>query len=94
MIRKGGMSKLMRVTVGAVTTIGVHARDVVIGMVKQKVDSPESFAWLCNLRYYWREIGGFVRKTGKPNVKMECQVAIVNSKLEYGSSTWATRRDS
>ena len=84
MIRKGGMSKLMRVTVGAVTTIGVHARDVVIGMVKQKVDSPESFAWLCNLRYYWREIGGFVRKTGKPNDKMECQVAIVNSKLEYG----------
>ncbi len=56
------MTKLGRVTVGAMVTIDVHARDVVTELVKLKVDSAEDFAWLAQLRYYWQDIGGFVKK--------------------------------
>merc|ERR1719453_1627623 len=79
------MTKLNRTTVGAMVTIDVHSRDVVTDLVKGKVDSPEDFAWLAQLRYYWQEIGQFVRvDTQKPSTKLECKVQIVNSTLLYG----------
>jgi len=82
---RGQMTKLARTAVGAMVTIDVHSRDVVSDLVKDKVDSPEDFAWLAQLRYYWQEIGAFVRvDTQKPNTKMECKVSIVNSTLLYG----------
>jgi len=82
---RGEMTKLNRVTVGAMVTIDVHARDVVSDLVKDGVDSPEDFAWLAQLRYYWQEVGAFQRiDTKKPNEKMECKVSIVNSTLLYG----------
>merc|ERR1719424_2760732 len=66
-------------------TIDVHSRDVVTDLVAKKVDSAEDFEWLCQLRYYWQEIGSFNRvDTGEPNTKMECKVCIVNSVLLYG----------
>lgn len=48
---RGEMAKLNRVTVGAMVTIDVHARDVVSDLVKDRVDSPEDFAWLSQLLY-------------------------------------------
>lgn len=82
---RGQMTKLNRTTVGAMVTLDVHGRQIVEMLVAEKVNSPEAFSWLAQLRYYWQEIGGFTRKdTGKPNEKMECQVSIVNSTLLYG----------
>jgi dynein heavy chain len=82
---RGELTKLQRTTIGAMVTIDVHARDVVTDLVKDKVDSPEDFAWLAQLRYYWQEIGKFTRvDTEKLNTKMECKVQIVNSTLLYG----------
>jgi len=82
---RGEMTKLNRVTVGAMVTIDVHARDVITDLVKDKISSPDDFAWLAQLRYYWQEVGAFTRKdTQKLNTKMECKVAIVNSALLYG----------
>jgi len=82
---RGEMTKLNRVTVGAMVTIDVHARDEVTQLVADKVASPEDFAWLKQLRYYWKDVGTFDRvDTLKKNTKMEVQVAIVNSVLLYG----------
>eukprot|EP00928_Gymnodinium_smaydae_P036017 TRINITY_DN25241_c1_g2_i2.p1 TRINITY_DN25241_c1_g2~~TRINITY_DN25241_c1_g2_i2.p1 ORF type:complete len:3507 (-),score=695.75 TRINITY_DN25241_c1_g2_i2:57-10475(-) len=82
---RGEMTKLNRVTVGAMVTIDVHARDVVTDMVKDKVEGPEDFAWLQQLRYYWQEVGDFKRvDTLQLNTKRECKVSIVNSTLLYG----------
>eukprot|EP00930_Biecheleria_cincta_P008307 TRINITY_DN10972_c0_g1_i1.p1 TRINITY_DN10972_c0_g1~~TRINITY_DN10972_c0_g1_i1.p1 ORF type:complete len:3080 (-),score=708.03 TRINITY_DN10972_c0_g1_i1:231-8642(-) len=54
-------------------------------MVERKVDNPDAFDWLSQLRYYWQDANSFVRNdTMKPNPKMECKVAIVNSVLLYG----------
>ena len=82
---RGEMSKLSRITVGAMVTLDVHARDVVTELRQHGVDTPEDFEWLAQLRYYWMEVGGFTKEnTGKPNEKMECKVSIVNSTLLYG----------
>jgi len=82
---RGEMTKLNRVTVGAMVTIDVHARDEVTQLVIDKVASPEEFAWLKQLRYYWQDKETFTRvDTLKLNQKMECKVNIVNSTLLYG----------
>jgi len=82
---RGEMPKLARVTVGAMVTIDVHARDVVTELIRDKAESPEDFGWLAQLRYYWQGVGGFVRSdTQEPNDRMECQVSIVNCTLLYG----------
>jgi dynein heavy chain len=82
---RGEMTKLNRVTVGAMVTIDVHARDEVTQLVADKVAGPEEFAWLKQLRYYWQDAGTFTRiDTQKLNPKMECKVCIVNSTLLYG----------
>jgi len=82
---RGNLTKLARTTIGAMVTIDVHARDEVSKLKQQKVDSPEDFAWLAQLRYYWQEVGAFIMNaTQKPNTKMECKVSIVNSTLLYG----------
>ncbi|XP_062848433.1 dynein axonemal heavy chain 11 [Trichomycterus rosablanca] len=36
-------------------TVDVHARDVVSGLITQKVNSAHSFDWLSQLRHYWDE---------------------------------------
>jgi dynein heavy chain len=82
---RGELTKLNRTTIGAMVTIDVHARDVVSELVKDKVNSPEDFGWLAQLRYYWQDIGQFVRvDTQQKNTKTECKVSIVNSTLLYG----------
>ncbi|CAL1134249.1 unnamed protein product [Cladocopium goreaui] len=82
---RGQMTKLNRVTVGAMVTLDVHARDEVTNLVQKRVDSPDDFAWLSQLRYYWQDVGTFtLPNSTKENAKMECKVSIVNSTLLYG----------
>ncbi|CAD7946598.1 unnamed protein product [Amoebophrya sp. A25] len=81
---RGELPKLARRTLGAMTTIDVHNRDVVNDLVKKNVDDPAAFDWIAQLRYYWHEPKEVIMKlTGKPNDTVECSVRIINSLLYY-----------
>eukprot|EP00116_Pleurobrachia_bachei_P002728 sb/3462990/ len=47
---RGNLAKQTRITLGALVTIDVHARDTVEQMVGLNVSSENSFDWLCQLR--------------------------------------------
>uniref|UniRef100_A0A4W6EEI5 Dynein axonemal heavy chain 7 n=1 Tax=Lates calcarifer TaxID=8187 RepID=A0A4W6EEI5_LATCA len=42
-----------RMTLGALTVIDVHARDVVAKLAEDRISSLNDFAWISQLRYFW-----------------------------------------
>ena len=54
---RGKLSKMAQMTLGAMTTLDVHARDVVDMMILEKIESVDDFAWTSQLRYYWYDTG-------------------------------------
>lgn len=50
---RGPLSSSARTTVGALTVIDVHARDVIKKLVDDQVETKDNFGWTSQLRYYW-----------------------------------------
>ena len=67
---RGDLTKQARITLGALVTIDVHARDVVEQLSILQVSSENSFDWLCQMRYYWED--------------GDCVIRIINAIITYG----------
>ncbi|XP_038058161.1 dynein heavy chain 6, axonemal-like isoform X2 [Patiria miniata] len=50
---RGNLTKLVRNILCALITVSVHARDIITSMVKNGVDTSNSFEWVKQMRYYW-----------------------------------------
>uniref|UniRef100_A0A7S2P1M5 Uncharacterized protein n=1 Tax=Leptocylindrus danicus TaxID=163516 RepID=A0A7S2P1M5_9STRA len=79
---RGKISKLDRKTLGALTTIDVHARDTCAQLVAGKIQSSDDFGWISQVRYYWQESwkDGQAIKEGDDTIV----VKVINARALYG----------
>ncbi|XP_035537407.1 dynein heavy chain 3, axonemal [Morone saxatilis] len=52
---RGKLAGGARMTLGALTVIDVHARDVVAKLAEDRISSLNDFAWISQLRYFWED---------------------------------------
>uniref|UniRef100_A0A8C5GFM1 Dynein axonemal heavy chain 7 n=1 Tax=Gouania willdenowi TaxID=441366 RepID=A0A8C5GFM1_GOUWI len=52
---RGELPQQTRITLGALVTIDVHAKDVVMELIENDISQESDFQWLAQLRYYWND---------------------------------------
>uniref|UniRef100_UPI00398E963E dynein axonemal heavy chain 3-like n=1 Tax=Pristiophorus japonicus TaxID=55135 RepID=UPI00398E963E len=52
---RGKLTRMARITLGALITIDVHARDVVAKLNELGINTTMDFNWIAQLRYYWEK---------------------------------------
>ncbi|KAL7754356.1 hypothetical protein RI367_000337 [Sorochytrium milnesiophthora] len=67
---RGDLTKMARITLGALVVIDVHARDVIAEIAKDTLKDTNEFSWLSQLRYYWEN--------------NDVAVKMINAKKPYG----------
>ncbi|ORC83399.1 dynein heavy chain [Trypanosoma theileri] len=70
LVRDRNLAAVERCTLEALVVVEVHAKDIIAQLSEKGVDSPKSFDWLAQLRYYWEEDHLSVRQ--------------INASLRYG----------
>jgi len=73
---RGNLSKMARITIGALAVIDVHARDVMKKMADSGMAAATEFDWISQMRFYWE--GDIQEKKG------DLKVIMVSSKRDYG----------
>jgi dynein heavy chain len=62
---RGRLTPLQRTTLSALTTVDVHARDVVSSLLAAGVDKLDAFEWFAQLRYYWQADANWAGSDGE-----------------------------
>ncbi|KAK3917290.1 Dynein heavy chain 1, axonemal [Frankliniella fusca] len=70
---RGQLSRMERQVMSALIVVELHARDVLDGLVVNKVPSANDFDWISQLRYYWVQ-----------EEESTLKVRAVNAEFQYG----------
>ena len=82
---RGDLSALARATLGALTVMDVHARDVVSKMLDEGVKSDKEFEWLSQMRYSWEpDAKGASLSASPADVPVgTIKVRMINAQMDY-----------
>eukprot|EP01047_Picozoa_sp_COSAG01_P001177 COSAG01_NODE_25_length_37050_cov_211.559119_13_plen_3716_part_00 len=78
---RGELTKIQRSILGALVTLDVHARDVLLELAEKGVEDHHDFDWLAQLRYYVESGEGGVKGMGDDQ-QLKCKM--INASLNYG----------
>ncbi|KAK7198632.1 dynein heavy chain [Novymonas esmeraldas] len=83
LVRDSGLGSVQRCTLEALVVIEVHAKDILRLLGERGVESPTSFDWLAQLRYYW-EASSSGSGSGSGSQEEHLIVRQLNAGLPYG----------